>query len=174
MQNKPGTASAGTQINDKLRGPGLVYSTHFPCCTCSYSLGLERPPSLFFYFLSPSFILLHAPPPPPPSVSPPSFSFSLSRCLFKMIPAFLKLLRQNQWDTPWKHNLWVYNWCLRGAGRAGSENISGIREGVGQKSKGKRRATGVLLLEAWNVRAGQEWVKAERAKEWRGKKTDKV
>lgn len=63
MQNKPGPASTGAQINDKLRGPRLVYSTHFPCCTCSYSLGLEQPPSLFFYFLSPSLILLHPPPP---------------------------------------------------------------------------------------------------------------
>lgn len=61
MQNKPGTASAGTQINDKLRGPRLVYSTHFPCCTCSYSPGLERPPlsfSIFSLHLSYSFIFL--------------------------------------------------------------------------------------------------------------------
>lgn len=79
MQNKAGPASAGTQINDKLRGPGLVYSTHFPCCTCSYSLGLEQPPpspthlplspcllppSLSFYFLTPSLMLLHPPTPP--------------------------------------------------------------------------------------------------------------
>ena len=59
MQNKPGSASTGTQINDKLRGPRLVYSTHFPCCTCSYSLGLEQLPLSFFYFLSPSLTLLH-------------------------------------------------------------------------------------------------------------------
>lgn len=52
MQNKPGPASAGTQINDKLRGPRLVYSTHFPRCTCSYSLGLEQPTLSFFFFLS--------------------------------------------------------------------------------------------------------------------------
>lgn len=58
MQNKPGPASTGAQINDKLRGPRLVYSTHFPCCTCSYSLGLEQPPlsfSIFSLHLSYSF-----------------------------------------------------------------------------------------------------------------------
>lgn len=53
MQNKAGPVSTGTQINDKLRGPGLVYSTHFPRCTCSYSLALELPPRSILVF-SPS------------------------------------------------------------------------------------------------------------------------
>lgn len=76
MQNKPGPASTGTQINDKLRGPRLVYSTHFPCCTCSYSLGLEQPPlsfSIFSLHLSYSFIF--SPPPSPPSTPPHPFFF---------------------------------------------------------------------------------------------------
>lgn len=86
MQNKAGPASAGTQINDKLRGPRLVYSTHFPCCTCSYSLGLEQPPSpplpisppslsLSFYFFTPSLTLLH-PPTQTPLASPFILFFS--------------------------------------------------------------------------------------------------
>lgn len=82
MQNKPGTASAGAQINDKLRGPGLVYSTHFPCCTCSYSLGLEQPPLSF------SIFSLHLSSPPPLPHSSTTFSFSASRCLFKIILHF--------------------------------------------------------------------------------------
>lgn len=129
MQNKPGTASTGTQINDKLRGPRLVYSTHFPCCTCSYSLGLEQPPlsfSIFSLHLSHSFIflfpllLLHLATPSP--------------FLFLWVGAYLKwscvskALRQNRWDTPWKHNLWVYNWCLKGVRRVGRGDISRIRE----------------------------------------------
>lgn len=64
MQNKAGPVSTGTQINDKLRGPGLVYSTHFPCCTCSYSLALEQAPRSIFVF---SLSISH-----PPSSAPPS------------------------------------------------------------------------------------------------------
>lgn len=67
MQNKAGPVSTGTQINDKLRGPRLVYSTHFPCCTCSYSLALEQAPrSIFVFSLSISHTPL--PPPTPPSI----------------------------------------------------------------------------------------------------------